>query len=154
MTSSTRLQTRAIQDIVPYDHDLTQGDLQEILDCSLLPFLCWKSERFAKWLYRALYRYADRPGTEEERLEWGREVSNLLMPESAKREHDYDPLGYAVSSGNTALIYHVFEPFGYIRTASDAYRQRLLLLAQKSGNIDMLKLITNALDKDKIEDAE
>lgn len=149
--SSSKLQTRAARDTVPYDHDLTPQDLDEVLACGLYPFLQWKSERFAQWLYQSLYWYADWPGLPEERIQRGKDVTHLLMPESAAMEGGYDPLGFAIAFGNLAIIKHVYIPFAYLPQAEEGYRQRIMLLAQKTGDKQMLQLIMKELDKEKID---
>ena len=149
--SSTKLQVRAANDIVPYDHDLDYSDLEEVMECGLYPFLKWKSIRFARWLYTSLYQYADRPGSPEEKVQWANEVTHLLMPESVEQEGGYDPLGFAIAFRNLAIVKEVYVPFAYIPQAEDAYRQRILLLAQKSGDINMLQVINEELNKVKIE---
>lgn len=146
----SKLYKRSVRGTVPYDHDLVKEDLNEVFAYSMVPFLKWDNDTFAKWLHDAIDAFLSAPhGSEEELLERKDAVNNLLMPEESVIRGGYDPMGYAVSIGNVALVQHLFLPFEYVEHSERWYQDRILVLAQKSGNIEMLKIINGALFEKK-----
>lgn len=147
---ANKLYRRSVRGTVPYDDDLVPSDLDEIFAYSMVPFLRWDTVVFCKWLYESLHLFMSAPLSpllkpEEELLYRKDTVNNLLMPEEQVIRDGYDPLGFAISIGNIAMVQHVYMPFKYLENIEDWYRDRILVMAQKSGNIEMLKIINEAL---------
>lgn len=136
-----KLYRRSVRDTVPYDHDLTAGDFDEILEYGMSPFIRWTSERFTRWLYRAIKMYLEDPSlTDVERIARKRKIEWLLAPED---ERAYNALHHAFAVHNSVLIRNVYVPLDYF--AHEEQPGKLLLAVQMRGNLEMLRVVNGAL---------
>lgn len=139
---SDKLIVRSVQRIVPYDFDLTQADFDEVLYTGLGPYIEWRSEKFARWLHDASIAYFNVARTDAERGERKDAIDRLMQGSESFR-----PLLACVHANNVAMVVRVFIPLRYVEKADD--RDVLFYAAQKTGNLEMLRAISEAIDAGK-----
>lgn len=140
-TEATKLYGRSIRHDVPYDHDLTLGDLDEILTYGMSPFIRWDSDDFTRWLHGAIKGYLEQPNANQtERLRRKEVIDAALANDN---DDQYDALVHAIAVGNVSLIRNVYVPYGYFERTREP--TTLMLVAQKSGNLEMLRTVNRAL---------
>ncbi len=136
-----KLYRRSVRGEIPYDHDLVDGDFDEILTYGMSPFIRWDSEAFTRWLYARIKAYLeDLTNTVAERMARKDRIGMLLAPDDPTQ---YNAMHHAFDVHNVVLIRNVYVPLSYF--AAEPNPASLLLAVQKAGNLEMLRVVNTAL---------